>query len=149
MIATTSRLTVCVLAMLGVAQVACKPTGTPAASGGIVLEHVSTSESDIVFVLINGSDRTIRVRGGRTLTLAVRPWPGDTGVDCTSDSPFRMEEEPIGFAYGNPGSVEVAPGERVRLKIATELPHRHVGGHCRLKLILQDGTVVGPTEFQP
>jgi hypothetical protein len=140
---------VCRLVAMGVVLVACRPNDGAPASGRIVLEHIATSESDVMFSLINETSRAIYLRGSRTVTWAVRTWPGDTGITCESNPPGRMGEDPIGFAHGTPGQIEVSPGDRVRLKIGSTLPQEYKGGRCRLTLRLQDGTAVGPAEFQP
>lgn len=129
--------------------VACKPTDSHLLSGDISLEYLRSSKSDVTFRLINGTGRTIYLRGSHLLSLAIEPWAGDTGLECEAVPYAGSEEEPIGFGEGTPAIFKISPGETIRLVVPTGLPQRFKGGRCRLKVRLQDGTIVGPSEFQP
>ena len=118
-------------------------------AGRIVLEYVSTSDSAISARLVNASNRVIRVRVSHTISWAIGTWPGDAGFECESIRLGPMDEDPMGISEGNPGSVEVLPGGQVRLKIYTSFPQKYQGRRCQLKLRLDDGTIVGPIDFQP
>jgi hypothetical protein len=139
----------CWLVVISILLAACNSSEAPAARESIVLEYVRTSESHVIFRLVNASDRTLYIRGNRTITRAIRTWPGDTGITCRSIPAGRMGEDPSGFGDGNRGRIEVSSGERVRLKIYTTLPQQYRGGRCQLTLRLEDGTAVGPVEFPP
>jgi hypothetical protein len=134
---------------IGIGLVACKPGGAPPPPGKVNLEYVETSKSEVIFILANGSSKTLSIRGRRTLSLGVQPWTSDTGIECETIPSKGSEEDPIGLGDGNPVIFKISPGEQVRLTIPTTLPQRFKGGHCRLSLLLQDGRIIGPTDFQP
>lgn len=126
---------------------ACEPRASSSLSGGISLQYTDSSKSDVSFSLKNGTNRTIYLRGGRTLSLAIAAW--DAGLECERIPHTVPEEQPIGLGDGSPTIFRVSPGAQVRLVVATTLPQRYKGGLCRLKLMQQDGTVIGPFEFRP
>ncbi len=142
-------LTICWVVISGLVLGACKAREAPPMAGRIVLEYVSTSDSAIAARLVNASNRVIRIRGSHTISWAIGTWPGDAGFECESIRPGPMDEDPMGISEGNPGSVEVLPGGQVRLKIYTAFPQKYQGRRCQLKLRLDDGTIVGPIDFQP
>ena len=137
------------LITIGIALAACTPGNAPPLTGEIKLEYVRASKSDVIFMLSNESGRTLSIRGGHTLFLGIQPWTSDTGIECEAIPSKGSEEDPIGLGDGNPVIFKISPGERARLTIPTTLPQRYKGGRCRLSLMLQDGTIVGPSEFQP
>lgn len=139
----------CLGAIIGIAIVACKPVPPPALSGQINLEYLGMSTSDISFRLSNGSNKTISVRGGRTVFSGIRIWAGDSSIECEAVPSKGSEEDPIGLGTGNPIVFSISSGEQARLTIPTTLPQRYKGGRCRLRLVLKGGTLVGPSEFQP
>jgi hypothetical protein len=136
----------CVVVMTAAAVLGCQPSEAPAA-GRISLTFHGMSDSDVAFFLANGLDSAVYVRGNRTLSLAVRTWPRDTGIECETGS--KSEEEPLGFAHGKATYIEVSPGEQIRVVVPTTLPQRYKGGVCRISLSLRDGSLVGPIEFRP
>lgn len=136
----------CIVVMTSATLLGCQPTEAPAA-GRISLKLHRMSDSDVTFLLANGLDSAIYVRGNRTLSLAIRTWPRDTGIECEAGS--KSEEESLGFAHGKATDFEVSPGEQVRVVVPTTLPQRYKGGVCRISLSLRDGPLVGPIEFHP
>jgi hypothetical protein len=140
-------LTVCWCITIVAGLTACERQESDPLSGEISLQYTDSSKSNVSFSLRNGTSRAIHIRGGRTLSLAIEAW--DAGFECERIPHTVPEEEPIGLSEGRPTIFKVSPGERARLVVATTLPQRYKGGLCRLKLMLQDGTVVGPFEFRP
>lgn len=140
-------LSVCWYILIAATLTACEPKASGSLSGGISLQYTDSSKSDVSFSLKNGTNRTIYLRGGRTLSLAIAVW--DAGLECEGVPHTVPEEQPIGLGDGSPTIFKVSPGSQVRLVVATTLPQRYKGGLCRLKLMQQDGTVVGPFEFRP
>jgi hypothetical protein len=138
----------CYLVMIAPALLGCQPNETPSA-GRISLTFHRSSGSDATFLLANGLDQAIYIRGNRTLSLAIRTWPGDTGIECETVPNSKSEEEPLGFAHGKATYFEVSPGERIKLVVRTTLPQRYKGGLCRISVVLRDGSLVGPLEFHP
>jgi hypothetical protein len=141
--ACTSRASIFLLVTL----VGCAPSSETTRTGKVTFEYDGISESDVSFRLHNGADRSIYLRGARTLTLAVDPW--DAGIACDAISPGGSEEDLIGFSEGTPTIFDIKPGESVRLLIRTKLPQRYKGGVCHVRLRLKDGSTVGPTDFRP
>jgi hypothetical protein len=119
------------------------------ASGKIQLEYLKASESAVSLKLTNGTNRTIAIRGGWTISLAIRTLQADSQVECEMTPTGKTEAELPGFSHGKSGPIDVSPGKVVSLVVPTELPNRYRGGVCKLNLILQDGTTVGPIKFSP
>jgi hypothetical protein len=136
------------LVMLAPALLGCEPNEAPSA-GQISLTFDRLSGSDATFLLANGLDQAIYIRGNLMPSLAIRTWPRDTGIGCETIPNLRSEEEPLGFAHGKATYFEVLPGERIKLVVPTTLPQRYKGGLCRISLVLRDGSLVGPVEFHP
>lgn len=143
------RLTSGLCAVIGIALVACKPAPPVVLSGQPSLEYLGMSRSDISLILTNGSNKTISVRGGRTMFSGIRILTGDSSIECDAVPSKGSEEDPIGLGTGNPIVFNISSGEQTRLTIPTTLPQRYKGGRCRLRLVIKDGTVVGPIEFHP
>ena len=146
-IAVKSVLTTCCCVAIGSTLTGCERKESLPLSGEISLRYTHSSKSDVSFSLQNGTNRAIYIRGGRTLSLAIEAW--DAGFECERIPHTVPEEEPIGFSEGRSSVVKVSPGQQARLVIPATLPQQYKGGLCRLKLMLQDGTVIGPFEFRP
>ena len=137
-------------AIVGLAVGACKPANAPSLSGQVSLEYVKSSDDEVTFRLRNESAQSIGFRGlGRTLSWAIRGWPGDTGFECEPTPGSATDEDPLGLADGNPGTYEVAPGEQVTMVIYTTFPQKYRGASCRIVQRLLDGAIVGPIGFRP
>lgn len=117
--------------------------------GQVTLTYLGISDSDVQFVLANGLDRTISLRGSRTPTLAIRSSFGEAGLWCENASESKREEAPMGFADGGLKYIDIPPAQTARIVIYSPLAKKFAGGTCRLNLMLKDGTVVGPVEFHP
>ena len=134
------------LVTVGLIPVACTSADSPHPSGKIELFHEETRESEVVFDLVNGSSQAIRVRGSYKIwKRAVELWLGDSDIECRD----VLDEDPFGLGDGRPRSVEIRPGQQLRLIIFSSFPYKHKGGRCLLRLKLEDGTIIGPSEFVP
>ena len=142
-------LTMCWIAAFGTILGACKARVAPPPRGQLTLDYIGASPSDVTFTLGNGTSQPVFIRGSHTLSFAIQTWGGDTGFECEASSRQVPEEEPLGFGEGKRAAIKISSGEQVRLIVATTLPQRYKGGHCRLRLRLYDGTLLGPKEFQP
>ena len=131
------------------ALVGCMPSEAPPTPGRVSLEFDGMSDSEVTFRLANGLNRAIYIPGSRTFSLAIGMSPYDTQIQCEGIQYERSEAALFGFVHGKSKFIEVSPGKRVKLFIPTTLPQRYKGGRCRLELVLKDGTIVGPSEFQP
>jgi hypothetical protein len=134
----------CALQLLG-----CGSSSVPVATGKLQIEYLKASSKAVSFRLTNGTGRTVALRGSWTITFGIRIWPGDSHIECESDATGKSESEPLMFAHGRSGQIDVSPGESVTLVVPSELPGRYSDGNCRLRLILRDGTFVGPILFSP
>jgi hypothetical protein len=119
------------------------------ATGQIRLEYLKASKSTVSLRLTNATDRPIAVRGSWTISFAIRVSQADSQVECESSPTGKSEVELPGFSHGKSRSFDILQGEAVTLVVSTELPSRYEGGVCKLSLILQDGTSVGPIQFSP
>jgi hypothetical protein len=81
----------------------------------------------------------VAARTGFDLTL------GDYRMSCKKGD--GADEDPSGFK-DPPKFTEVKPGDRVSLRVHTELAQRYRGGRCELWLI-EDGAEVKSIEFVP
>jgi hypothetical protein len=137
-------------AIIGLAVAACKPANAPSPTGQVRLEYLKSSDDEVTFSLRNESAQTIHFRGlGRTLSWAVRVWPGDTGFECEPTPGSATDEDPLGLADGSWGTYEVAPGKQVTMVIYTTFPQKYKGANCRIVQRLLSGTIVGPIGFRP
>ena len=139
-----SLLVTCTIQLLG-----CGANRDSAVSGQLQLEYLKASDKTVSLKLTNGTNRTIAVRGSWTLSFAIRTWPGDSQVECESKETGKSDAEPLMFAHGKSRYFDVSQGESVTLVVPSELPNRYRGGNCKLRLILRDGTFVGPIQFSP
>jgi len=139
--------TFCVIAAIGIALVACKPTAKVPLSGRVSLEYSSTSESNILFSLANGSSQPIGFRGWSAVLTDTTPiYSGECddprrAVSTTIVGPARDRSRPK--------IVEVSPGMLLRLAIPSDDFRQYKGSRCRLTLRLEDGSMVQSTEFNP
>lgn len=138
---------ICMGASIALITVACARVAP--APDKISVEVLRVSESDLTLRLDNETGRPVSIRGGRTWSFAIGVWPGDSGFECGSTPTSAMNEDPIGFADGNPSTFEIAPGKGARLVIATRFPQRYKGGRCSLTVRLADGAMIGPYTFTP
>jgi hypothetical protein len=125
---------------------ACTPSDSVPLSGSVSLEYVGTSHSDgaVDFALANGSSRSIYFRGnpeprGATMSC-IRPEDAEGFMQAIADPPATEE------------TVKVSPGRRLRTSLfVIRLPPDFKNGHrrCRLRLTLENGTVVESPEFTP
>jgi hypothetical protein len=97
--------------------------------------------------LENGLSKTISFRGEYTRSKGADPW--DTQVVCQAADGTTGYEHPIGVGVEKPVSIEVSPGERMRLLISSDFTVVSRGAHCRLRLTLEDQTTIYSSEFVP
>lgn len=135
----------CLMVTICMAQVACKPSAKLGPSGQVSLEYLGTGKSDSLFRLTNGSSRPVSLRGWSSML-------GDTTSTYSIACETGQSESSVGIGppFGSHSkNIEVSPGEQLRLTIPTDYIRQFRGAHCRLGLILQDGSVVHSGEFQP
>ena len=114
-------------------------------SGLPSIVYVSSSDSAALFELENRSTQTLKMLGARNSRTSVEVGLAEYGMDCRKDD--KSEERPIGFS-DPPSYFEVQPGESVRVKVHTDLPHRYRGGLCQLSLLEHLGRIKS-REFVP
>lgn len=145
------------VAAIVLASGGCAPAEAPPVRGRIDLKFEGVSKSDarsseVTFILANGLDRAIYIRGDRTFSRAIRMLRPDADISCTvTDSASARTEVGIDFGFADRDTkfFEVSPNERVTVVIPTQPLQSYKSGRCYIKLISKEGTTVGPIEFQP
>jgi len=119
------------------------------ASGQIQLKYLRTSDSGVLLRLTNDTNHVVALRASWTVSFPILILQADGQVECESVPTEKIEVQFPGFSHGRLRYVDVSQGETVTLVVPTELPSRYRGGYCKLKVMLQDGTSVGPIQFSP
>lgn len=109
------------------------------------LEFAGISGSDVVFKLKNESSKTISFRGAHSILEGADPW--DTQLVCHDANGTTGYDHPIALVDSKPASISVSPRDQMRLRIGNEIGAGAKGSHCRLRLKLEDQTVIESSEF--
>jgi len=125
---------------------ACKPR--PEHLSGIAsLEYTGVSAAGVEFVLKNGSPNKVNLRGEYVRHKSADPW--DTQVDCRAPNGTTRYEHPVEVGADKPEIIQVSPREEIRLLIWTDFIVVSGGARCRLRLKLEDHTIIESGEFVP
>jgi hypothetical protein len=137
--------------VFAVALAGCTGGESSPVPGKVSLELSDISDTEVTVKLSNGLDRPVRIRGDRTLSLAVRVRSSDVSIGCGGGAYSGVFQSGgiVVSAIEESRSIEVSPAEQKRLVIPSTLPRKYKGGRCTLEVKLEDGTVVGPVEFRP
>jgi hypothetical protein len=107
------------------------------------------TDDDATFILSNGTNQKVVLRGSRKLFGKVQGWFGDSEIECQSAVANSSEQEPFGFGDGNPAFYSISAGESVKVVVRTILPQRFRGGICTVRFKLASGQIAGPIEIRP
>ncbi len=81
--------------------------------------------------------------------IHARPLAGVTSeLECRKASTDRWWPE-AKIEEAGPETIEVAPGQRQQLEVDGTFAREYQGGQCRLKLRLQNGTLIESDAFVP
>jgi RHS repeat-associated protein len=116
-------------------------------SGAVSLEYVGVSGPSVLFDLKNGSAKKISFRGTYSMLKGADPW--DSQIVCRTPNDTTGYEHPIALQNSIPASIIISPGDQMRLRIGNEIAAGDKGARCRLRLKLEDRTVLESTEFVP
>ena len=120
-------------------------------SGKISLRYAGASKSGAVFVLENGSNRSIYLRGVKASGRRINPWDGSINCRFTKTA-SSVESLLLGHKDGDPRVIEVPPNQRVKLSFdgyegTFFADHRRE--LCTLHLELQRQIAIDSDEFAP
>jgi hypothetical protein len=131
-------------AVAEMALTACGPRQVHSA-GVVSLEYAGISGPDVIFQLKNESSKKISFRGTSSILEGADPW--DTQIVCHDANGTTGYDHPIALVDRKPASINVSPGDQMRLRIGNEIAAGAKGSHCHLRLKLEDSTVVESSEF--
>jgi hypothetical protein len=132
--------------IVGSTLAACEPR-TESLSGVVSLEYAGASAAGVAFVLKNGSSEKVSFRGEYRQNMIADPW--DTRVDCRATNGTTRYEHPVEVGADKPEIIQLSPREKIRLLIWTDFMAERRGARCRLRLELEDHTIVESGEFVP
>jgi hypothetical protein len=117
-------------------------------SGSIAVNYDGVTASSAFLVVHNQSTQAIYIRSDTNKKV----WPGYFKTTCrTFDSPDQSD--PMVIVDGFYSTIKIAPGERIRLDVPTEVPNQFKDGHgyvrCRIRLALEGGTFIETYDFEP
>jgi hypothetical protein len=137
------------LAIFAASFISCA-TAESVPSGEITLSYGGGSKSRVILILENASTESIYFRGTETSARGTNPW--DVAMECTSAKTKLWDQEPFSLPDGKWQSIEVSPGERVRLSVYGFVPTfaaKHKGDLCKFHLELQGHRVIDSKEVRP
>jgi hypothetical protein len=112
--------------------------------GHIDFKYDGTSPSGVYLMLENRSTQTIFMQGTKDVV-----WPNSPKTTCSTAAYSNESSDPGYLADGRPSLIRVLPGGHFRMLVATDLPSKYRGGHCRVRLPLIGGTFIESHEFAP
>jgi len=139
---------ICWIGAIATALAACNPQHrqVPSSlSGRAYVTYVSTSESVALFRLENETAQTIKINGSGNSLTGFDLTFGDYRMSCTKGDKGDVDRS--GFK-DPPKFAELKPGDRVSMRVHTELTQRYRSGRCELWLT-EDGAEVKSIEFVP
>ena len=120
-------------------------------AGEVNLRFAGESKSRVVFVLENGSNQTLYLRGVNDSRRAVNPWDGS--IDCRfTKTSSSVESLLLGHKDGTPRVIGIPPNERVNLSFdayESIFFAKHRREFCILHLELQSHETIDSNEFVP
>jgi hypothetical protein len=134
------------IALLDAILTACGPRPGDSV-GAVSLEYVGVSGPSVLFDLKNGSAKKISFRGTYSMLKGADPW--DSQIVCRTPNDTTGYEHPIALQSSIPANIVISPGDQMRLRIGNEIAAGDKGARCRLRLKLEDRTVLESTEFMP
>ena len=129
----------------------CKPA-VPLA-GEVTLEHLGPSGSSRIFLLKNGSPRGVAFRGFSPMLSDVEPLRYDLTCQLASNEAATSFAPMSDYAYSlfapREKTIDVVPGEQLRVSIFNDFFERFRGKRCRFSLWFEDGSEAKTSEFVP